>query len=117
MHTRYTAAVDFDVECRCWRLKLDAVTVSGRLKPDDLDLAFHEVGRTVLVDHAFVVAGGEITKAARSFIGRALDTARRSQIMFIDREDIMNRYVANNLPLPTKAQPPPDPDPWGNLPF
>lgn len=76
-----------------------------------------EVGRTVLVDHAFIVAGGEITKAARSFIGRALDTARRSQIMFIDREDILNLYVANNLPLPTKAQPPPDPDPWGNPPF
>src|SRR3984957_2881475 len=76
-----------------------------------------EVGRTVLVDHAFIVAGGEITKAARSFIGRALDSTRRSQIMFIDREDILNLYIVNNLPLPTKAQPPPDPDPWGNPPF
>jgi hypothetical protein len=40
---RYTAAVDLDVECRCWRLELDTVTVSDRLKPDDLDLAFREV--------------------------------------------------------------------------
>src|SRR5256884_6286958 len=31
VHTRDTAAVDLDVECRCWRLKLDAVAVSGRL--------------------------------------------------------------------------------------
>ncbi len=75
-----------------------------------------EVGRTVLVDHAYIVAGGEITKAARSFIGRALDSNRRSQIMFIDREDILNLYVANNLPLPAKAQPAPDTDPWSHNP-
>ena len=28
-----------------------------------------EVSRTVLVDHAFIVAGGEITKAAKNWIG------------------------------------------------
>jgi hypothetical protein len=76
-----------------------------------------EVGRTVLVDHAFIVAGGEITKAARSFIGHALSNAKRSQVMFIERDDILNLYVANNMPLPTKAQPPPDPDPWNSPPF
>jgi hypothetical protein len=37
--------------------------------------------------------------------------------MFIDREDILNLYVANNLPLPSKAQPLPDLDPWANPPF
>lgn len=71
-----------------------------------------ETNRRVLVDHAFIVAGGEITKAARNWIGNALDAARRSQIMFIDRDDILNLYVVTNLPLPQAAQPLAD-DPWG----
>lgn len=62
-----------------------------------------EVNRTVLVDHAFIVAGGEITKAARNWIGGKLDTNKRSQIMFMDRDDILNLYVVTNLPLPDKA--------------
>jgi hypothetical protein len=47
-----------------------------------------ETNKRVLVDQAFIVAGGEITKAARNWIGNALDDAKRSQIMFIDRDDI-----------------------------
>lgn len=70
-----------------------------------------ETNRRVLVDHAFIVAGGEITKAARNWIGNALDNAKRSQIMFIDRGDIINLYVVNNLPLPAGALPTAD-DPW-----
>ena len=31
-----------------------------------------EIGKRVLVDHAFIVAGGEITKAARNWIGNKL---------------------------------------------
>ncbi len=64
-----------------------------------------ETNRRVLVDHAFIVAGGEITKAARNWIGNALDDAKRSQIMFIDRDDILNLYVVTNLPLPAAALP------------
>lgn len=66
-----------------------------------------EVNRRVLVDHAFIVAGGEITKAARNWIGNALDASKRSQIMFMDRDDILNLYVVTNLPLPDAALPPP----------
>jgi hypothetical protein len=62
-----------------------------------------EVSRRVLVDHAFIVAGGEITKAARNWIGNKLDASKRSQIMFMDREDILNLFVVNNLPLPAAA--------------
>src|SRR5690606_27092250 len=36
-----------------------------------------EVSRRVLVDHAFIVAGGEITKAARNWLGNKLDASRR----------------------------------------
>lgn len=71
-----------------------------------------ETNKRVLVDHAFIVAGGEITKAARNWLGNALDAAKRSQIMFIDRDDILNLYVVTNLPLPSKALPSTPSDPW-----
>jgi hypothetical protein len=63
----------------------------------------------VLVDHAFIVAGGEITKPARNWIGNWLDQTKRRQIIFMDREDIVNLFVVNNLPLPTGALPTTDP--------
>ncbi len=65
-----------------------------------------ETSKRVLVDHAFIVAGGEITKAARNWLGNKLDATKRSQIMFMDREDIINLYVVTNLPLPSGAMPP-----------
>jgi len=66
-----------------------------------------ELNRRVLVDHAFIVAGGEITKAARNWLGNKLDAAKRSQVMFMDREDILNLFIVTNLPLPKGALPPP----------
>ncbi|WP_234790851.1 hypothetical protein [Mycolicibacterium wolinskyi] len=68
-----------------------------------------EHNKRVLVDHAFIVAGGEITKAAPNWLANALDASKRSQIMFIDRDHILNLYVVTNLPLPAAALPP---DPW-----
>ncbi|MEB3123409.1 MAG: hypothetical protein VKL41_19570 [Snowella sp.] len=59
-----------------------------------------EIGKRVLVDHAYIVAGGEITKAARNWLGNALDASKRSQIIFMDREDILNLYIVTNLPVP-----------------
>ncbi|GAA2084711.1 hypothetical protein GCM10009801_46040 [Streptomyces albiaxialis] len=59
-----------------------------------------EIGKRVLVDHAFIVAGGEITKQARNWLGNKLDASRRSQILFMDREDILNLFVVTTLPLP-----------------
>lgn len=66
-----------------------------------------EIGKRVLVDHAFIVAGGEITKAARNWLGNKLDASKRSQILFMDRNDILNLYVVTNLPLPSAAWPEP----------
>jgi hypothetical protein len=62
-----------------------------------------ESSKRVLIDHALIVAGGEITKQARNWLGGKLDTTKRSQIMFMDREDILNLYTVNNLPLPEGA--------------
>lgn len=76
-----------------------------------------ETSRRVLVDHAFIVAGGDITKQARNWLGGKLDASKRSQILFMDREDILNLYIANSLPLPSKALPEAEPDFDDNIPF
>ncbi len=65
-----------------------------------------ETNKRVLVDHAFIVAGGEITKAARNWLAEALDRPKRSQILFMDRNDILNLYVVTNVPLPAVDLPP-----------
>lgn len=59
-----------------------------------------EIGKRVLVDHAYIVAGEEITKAARAWIGNKLDASQRRSIIFMDRDDILNLYVVTNLPVP-----------------
>lgn len=76
-----------------------------------------EIGKRVLVDHAFIVAAGEITKAARNWLGNQLDTSKRSQIMFMDKDDILNLFIVTNLPLPSEAQPAAPADLDDELPF
>jgi len=78
-----------------------------------------EIGKRVLVDHAYIVAGGEITKAARLWIGNKLDASKRSQIMFMDRDDILNLFVVTNLPVPgiSWKKPEQTPDPADDFPF
>lgn len=78
-----------------------------------------EINRRVLVDHAFIVAGGEITKAARNWLGGKLDQSRRSQIIFMDREDILNLFVVTSLALPAAALPsrPIGPSDLDDIPF
>ncbi|CAN5121598.1 hypothetical protein BH10PSE1_BH10PSE1_13830 [soil metagenome] len=66
-----------------------------------------ELNRRVLVDHAFIIAGGHITKAARNWLGNKLDQNKRSQILFMDREDILNLFIVTGLPLPPGATPNP----------
>ena len=76
-----------------------------------------ETNRKVLVDHAFIVAGGEITKAAQQWLAGQLDASRRSQIIFMDREDILNLYVVRNVPLPAGALPKAASDLDDDIPF
>jgi len=57
-----------------------------------------EIGKRVLLDHAFIVAGGEITKAARNWLGGKLDVSKRSQVMFMDRDDILNLLARCRTP-------------------
>jgi hypothetical protein len=76
-----------------------------------------EIGKRVLVDHAFIAAGGEITKAAKNWLGNKLDATKRNQILFMDREDILNLFVVTNLPLPDGALPVTDAQSDDELPF
>lgn len=64
-----------------------------------------ETSRRVLVDHAFIVAGGEITKQAKNWLGEKLDTTKRSQVLFMDREDILNLYIVSGMALPKESLP------------
>ncbi len=59
-----------------------------------------EIGKKVLVDHAFIVAGGEITKAARNWLAGQLDASQRRHIIFMDRDDILNLFIVNDITLP-----------------
>ena len=93
------------------RGKLDA---AGRTKDDNANVAEvlnqirmmlghtvfdPEINKRTLVDHAIIIAGGEITKAAKNWIGEQLDTSSRSQILFMDRNDILDLFVVFNAPL------------------
>lgn len=112
----------FGIQAKKGKIDASGVTKAGNANVAEIHnqalmMLAHEIfdpetNKRVLVDHAFIVAGGEITKAARNWIGNALDDAKRSQIMFIDRDDILNLYVVTNLPLPAGALPAPS-DPWG----
>ena len=42
-----------------------------------------ETSRKALVDHAFIVAGSEITKQAKNWLGGKLDATKRSRILFM----------------------------------
>lgn len=111
----------FGIQVKKGKLDSSGVTKTGNANVAEIHhqalmMLAHEIfdpehNKRVLVDHAFIVAGGEITKAARNWLGNALDASKRSQIMFIDRDDILNLYVVANLPLPDAAVPAPA-DPW-----
>jgi hypothetical protein len=59
-----------------------------------------DTNKKSLVDHAIIIAGGEITKQARNWLGQRLDASQRSQILFMDRDDILDLILIHKLPLP-----------------
>ena len=59
-----------------------------------------DINNRRLVDHAIIAAGGEITKQAKNWLGEHLDASQRSQILFMDRTDIVRLFIIHNIPLP-----------------
>jgi len=53
-----------------------------------------------LFDHVFLVSSGEITKQARELLSEFLDNAMRRNVLFMDREDILDLCVRFGLPVP-----------------
>lgn len=105
----------FGIQAKKGKIDSSGVTKSGganvaEIHNQALMMLAHEIfdpetNKRVLVDHAFIVAGGQITKQARNWLGNALHASKRSQIIFMDRDDILNLYVVTNLPLPAGALP------------
>jgi len=66
-----------------------------------------ELNQRKLVDHVYIVAGGEITKQAKNLLDGNLDSIKRSRAMFLDRNDILDLFVVTDPPLPKGALPAP----------
>ena len=60
-----------------------------------------EINKRRLVDHAIIVASGEITKQARNWLGEKLDASQRSQILFMEQKDIIDLFIKHKVPLPS----------------
>ena len=53
-----------------------------------------------LPDHVFLVSSGSITKQARTLLSEVLNNAMRRNILFMDREDILDLCIRYSIPLP-----------------
>lgn len=62
-----------------------------------------EANHNALVDHAYVIAGWEITKQAINWLIENLDASKRRQIIFMDRDEIVNLFVVTNLEIATNS--------------
>ncbi|MBX9720974.1 MAG: hypothetical protein K2X81_06255 [Candidatus Obscuribacterales bacterium] len=47
--------------------------------------------RKFLLDHIFIIAGGEITRSARNWIVEQLDAGQRRHIIFMDRAELLDQ--------------------------
>jgi hypothetical protein len=63
-----------------------------------------EENRKVLLDHIFVIAAGDITRAAREWIGTHLDAGQRRHIIFMDRAEFLNHSARILLDLQIEEQ-------------
>jgi hypothetical protein len=100
------------------QVKKDKIDAAGRTDAQNANVAEilnqvtmmlgHEIfdpdtNKRALVDHAFIVSGGEITNQARNWLGQRLDATKRSQVMFIDRDYLVDLFTVSNVPLPKGA--------------
>lgn len=53
-----------------------------------------------LPDHVYLVSSGTITKQARTLLSEVLHNAMRRNVLFMDREDILNLCIRYSIPLP-----------------
>jgi hypothetical protein len=58
-----------------------------------------EENRKVLLDHIFLIAAGEITRAARTWLIEHLDAGQRRHIIFMDRDEFLDHSARILLDL------------------
>ncbi len=100
----------FGIQAKRDKIDSSGVSKSGSLNVGELlnqvtmmlghEVFDPELNRRALIDHAFIVSGGEITKAARNWLGGKLDASKRSQVMFMERDDLLNLFAVTSLPVP-----------------
>jgi hypothetical protein len=56
--------------------------------------------RKQLLDHVYIISGGEITKQAKHWLAERLDASKRRHIIFLDRPELLDLLVANQIPVP-----------------
>jgi len=64
--------------------------------------------RKQLLDHVYIISGGEITKQTKNWLGEHLDASKRRHIIFMDRSELLDLAVAKRLPLPKLPATPDD---------
>ena len=74
-----------------------------------------DINKRRLIDHAILVSTGQITKHARQWLGERLDASQRSQILFMERSDIVHLFIVHNLDLPKGSLP--EQDEYDQIPF
>ncbi len=62
-----------------------------------------ETNRDHLLDHVYIISGGEITKQAKAWLAQHLDTSKRRHIIFMDRADLLDLAVHNQITLPKRT--------------
>jgi hypothetical protein len=69
-----------------------------------------DANRKVLLDHVFVIAAGEITRAARTWLAEHLDAGQRRHIIFMDRDEFLDQSARIVLDLHLQSSPLADDD-------
>jgi hypothetical protein len=60
-----------------------------------------DANRKVLLDHIYIAASGDITKAARRYMVDQLDEGKRRHLIFLDRSVLLDLLVDSRLPRPS----------------
>jgi hypothetical protein len=54
-------------------------------------------------NRTFTRLGFSTVRQAKNWLGERPDATKRSQVMFMDRDDILNLFIITSLPLPKGA--------------
>jgi hypothetical protein len=62
-----------------------------------------DANQKVLLDHLFIISAGEITRAAKTWLGERLDASQRRHIIFMDRDEFLDHSARIMIDLKIDA--------------